>query len=248
MLSTNNKDSNERPCMHYLIIQTYTLECIALSTASDSSMLFHKIIGSIPWLSSQGLCQLFALPSLVTQNSQSRALRLRRRPLKWQLWQQVAVMIWRWCAAHFSRRHILLTSTRVCMLILIWEKANSVEIVLKQVHPDMGISNKAMAILNSFPSCEIQIALRLFFPVNCWSMLSLRVSYYDQIRSKVMVRTMVFPIAILNSFLNKILEHIHRLRTSGFWSQAIIKFAPYYLPPAKGKTPLLTHVFPFSCK
>jgi histone H2B len=36
------------------------------------------------------------------------------------------------------------------MLFLTWEQANSDEIVLKQVHPDTGISNKAMAILNSF--------------------------------------------------------------------------------------------------
>ena len=138
------------------------------------------------------------------------------------------------------------------MLILIWEKANSVEIVLKQVHPDTGISNKAMAILNSFPSCEIQIALRLFFPVNCRSMLSLRVSYHDQIRSKVMVRTTVFPIAILNSFLNPILEHSsyyptqllkytvryrYQLGTSGFRSWGTIELMPHYRLPAKGKTP-----------
>lgn len=29
-------------------------------------------------------------------------------------------------------------------------KANGIIVVLKQVHPDTGISNKAMAILNSF--------------------------------------------------------------------------------------------------
>ena len=37
------------------------------------------------------------------------------------------------------------------MVTLTWVKANLIwETVLKQVHPDTGISNKAMAILNSF--------------------------------------------------------------------------------------------------
>lgn len=51
-----------------------------------------------------------------------------------------------------ERRRTLLISTKVtclgcdlgrCLIIIIF-------LVLKQVHPDTGISNKAMAILNSF--------------------------------------------------------------------------------------------------
>lgn len=53
-----------------------------------------------------------------------------------------------------ERRPTPLTSTRVSLtlakLFLLDMKANEIIVVLKQVHPDTGISNKAMAILNSF--------------------------------------------------------------------------------------------------
>lgn len=47
---------------------------------------------------------------------------------------------------------MLRTSTRVCGLALgcLDQLFIGSSLVLKQVHPDTGISNKAMAILNSF--------------------------------------------------------------------------------------------------
>ena len=50
---------------------------------------------------------------------------------------------------------MLRTSTRVRDLVVCYVCARLMEllfdyVVLKQVHPDTGISNKAMAILNSF--------------------------------------------------------------------------------------------------
>ena len=51
-----------------------------------------------------------------------------------------------------GQRFILLTSTRICQLYLICSSVCSFDhlVVLKQVHPDIGILNKAMAVLNSF--------------------------------------------------------------------------------------------------
>ena len=55
-------------------------------------------------------------------------------------------------AASFAKRHTHPTSTKVCIINTLGQNGSNfwVVIVLKQVHPDTGISNKAMAILNSF--------------------------------------------------------------------------------------------------
>jgi hypothetical protein len=47
--------------------------------------------------------------------------------------------------------------------------------VLKQVHPDIGISSKAMGIMNSFINDIFETCSDLFFLVNWPSMLYLRV-------------------------------------------------------------------------
>ena len=51
-----------------------------------------------------------------------------------------------------GRRFIPPISSKVCPLYLIYSSAYSFDplVVLKQLHPDIGISNKAMAVLNSF--------------------------------------------------------------------------------------------------
>ena len=53
--------------------------------------------------------------------------------------------------ARSARRLIRLTSTRVSRFLYFGGIYKLISgLVLKQVHPDTGISNKAMAILNSF--------------------------------------------------------------------------------------------------
>lgn len=74
-----------------------------------------------------------------------RAARQPRRPPSQQL-----LTARRRSARRPERRLTLLTSTRVCSLTLAVVSKADTRLVLKQVHPDTGISNKAMAILNSF--------------------------------------------------------------------------------------------------
>ncbi len=77
-----------------------------------------------------------------------RVQRLARRRLLSQLPRALKK---RRSVVRSARRHIRLTSTRVSRFSLIWCKCKLINgLVLKQVHPDTGISNKAMAILNSF--------------------------------------------------------------------------------------------------
>ena len=69
-------------------------------------------------------------------------------------------------------RFILLTSTRVCWLYLIYSSVCSFNclVVLKQVHPDIGISSNAMAVLNLFLTHSSMISLNklpLRPPVSC---------------------------------------------------------------------------------
>lgn len=78
-----------------------------------------------------------------------------RRPLQTSLrrpQRRAQVVTIRRSVGRFARRPIRLTSTRVRGLSSCPVSCTRLIacIVLKQVHPDTGISNKAMAILNSF--------------------------------------------------------------------------------------------------
>lgn len=79
-------------------------------------------------------------------------LKAPRRPRRLlPLRQPAKVARRRRSAARSARRLTLHTSTRVsCLPRSCQIYAHASELVLKQVHPDTGISNKAMAILNSF--------------------------------------------------------------------------------------------------
>ena len=77
-----------------------------------------------------------------------RVLSLPRRPHPSQLPNPLRR---RRSVARSARRLILPISTRVSRFSLMVVECKFISgIVLKQVHPDTGISNKAMAILNSF--------------------------------------------------------------------------------------------------
>ena len=96
------------------------------------------------------LCRL-PLRLLTPPLSPRCLLRHRARRLLRRL-QRHLLMAKRRNAELAGQRFILLISTRVCPLYLIYSPACSFDhlVVLKQLHPDIGISNKAMAILNSF--------------------------------------------------------------------------------------------------
>lgn len=95
------------------------------------------------------LAKPLPLPPPKPQPNRLRVPRLRRRLPR----PQRLLMGRRRSEERSERRHTLLISTRVSRMVV----CRSVplltctrRVVLKQVHPDTGISNKAMAILNSF--------------------------------------------------------------------------------------------------
>ena len=79
-------------------------------------------------------------------------LKARRQPRRLQRRAHRVLMGTRRSARSPARRPTPRTSTRVSSKLVYNKRSNAHRpfVVLKQVHPDTGISNKAMAILNSF--------------------------------------------------------------------------------------------------
>ena len=78
-------------------------------------------------------------------------LKQRTSPARRNPQQQHQLMAKRKRERRSERKPTLHTFTRVCSFHFTWQLFVDILVsVLKQVHPDTGISNKAMAILNSF--------------------------------------------------------------------------------------------------
>jgi hypothetical protein len=115
------------------------------TTAAPPSPTFTLLLKWHP-----NLLRLVAKPQhpLPLPRHRPKLLRARKQPRRLR---KRLLMGRRRSVERLARRHTPLTFTRVRWLVLMdVDIVLTPHIVLKQVHPDTGISNKAMAILNSF--------------------------------------------------------------------------------------------------